>query len=74
MFPNQIISACQANLTLLTKCNDPTKLPWLKLGLLGEDLIAAHAIHLNDEEMERLSHKGVRIVHVPESNMKLSKG
>ena len=52
MFPNQIISACQANLTLLTKCNDPTKLPWLKLGLLGEDLIAAHAIHLNDEEMD----------------------
>jgi 5-methylthioadenosine/S-adenosylhomocysteine deaminase len=44
------------------------------LGLLGEDLIAAHAIHLNDEEMDLLSQKGVRIVHVPESNMKLSSG
>jgi 5-methylthioadenosine/S-adenosylhomocysteine deaminase len=45
-----------------------------RLGLLGEDLIAAHAIHLNDEEMDLLSQNGVRIVHVPESNMKLSSG
>ena len=45
-----------------------------RLGLLDEDLIAAHAIHLNDEEMDLLSQNGVRIVHVPESNMKLSSG
>jgi 5-methylthioadenosine/S-adenosylhomocysteine deaminase len=45
-----------------------------RLGLLGEDLIADHAIHLNDEEMDLLSQNGVRIVHVPESNMKLSSG
>ena len=45
-----------------------------KLGILDEGLIAAHAVHLSDEEMELLSRKGVKIVHVPESNMKLSSG
>jgi 5-methylthioadenosine/S-adenosylhomocysteine deaminase len=44
------------------------------LGLLGEGLIVAHAIHLHDEEMELLSRKSVKIVHVPESNMKLASG
>jgi 5-methylthioadenosine/S-adenosylhomocysteine deaminase len=45
-----------------------------KIGVLNDDLIAAHAVHLNDEEMELLSRKGVKIVHSPESNMKLSSG
>lgn len=45
-----------------------------RLGLLNEDLIAAHAIHLDDDEMVRLSQKGVKTVHVPESNMKLCSG
>jgi len=45
-----------------------------RLGLLNDHLIAAHAIHLNDAEMELLSRKDVRVVHVPESNMKLSSG
>lgn len=44
------------------------------LGLLGNDLIAAHSIHLDDEEIEVLSKNGVSIVHVPESNMKLASG
>ncbi|MGD9039170.1 MAG: amidohydrolase [Desulfobacteraceae bacterium] len=44
------------------------------LGLLDEGLIAAHAIHLNDGEMECLAKRGVKTVHVPESNMKLSSG
>lgn len=45
-----------------------------KIGVLNDDLIAAHAVHLDDEEMELLSRKGVKIVHSPESNMKLSSG
>jgi 5-methylthioadenosine/S-adenosylhomocysteine deaminase len=44
------------------------------LDILDEGLIAAHAIHLSDDEMELLAEKGVGIVHVPESNMKLSSG
>jgi 5-methylthioadenosine/S-adenosylhomocysteine deaminase len=44
------------------------------LGLLSDALIAAHAVHLSRDEIECLSQRGVRIVHVPESNMKLSSG
>ncbi len=44
------------------------------LGILNGRLIAAHAIHLSDEEMDLLAERGVKIVHVPESNMKLSSG
>jgi 5-methylthioadenosine/S-adenosylhomocysteine deaminase len=44
------------------------------LGILDDGLIAAHAIHLSDDEMEVLAERGVKIVHVPESNMKLSSG
>ncbi|NIR16389.1 MAG: amidohydrolase family protein, partial [Desulfobacterales bacterium] len=44
------------------------------LGILDEGLIAAHAIHLSDDEMECLAKRGVKTVHVPESNMKLSSG
>ena len=44
------------------------------LGLLGDDLIAAHSIHLDNEEIELLSRNGTLVVHVPESNMKLASG
>lgn len=44
------------------------------LGILNNNLIAAHSIHLDDEEMDLILRKGVRIVHTPESNMKLSAG
>jgi 5-methylthioadenosine/S-adenosylhomocysteine deaminase len=45
-----------------------------RLGLLDERLIAAHAIHLDDAELELLSVRSPRIVHTPESNMKLASG
>jgi len=45
-----------------------------QLGLLDSSLIAAHGVHLDVEEMERLAGAGVRVVHVPESNMKLASG
>jgi 5-methylthioadenosine/S-adenosylhomocysteine deaminase len=44
------------------------------LGILDEGLIAAHAIHLDEGEMECLRESGARVVHVPESNMKLASG
>lgn len=44
------------------------------MGILGHDLIAAHSVHLNDEEIELLRKRGVGVVHVPESNMKLASG
>ena len=45
-----------------------------EIGLLAHDLVAAHAIHLEEEEITLLSKGGVKIVHVPESNMKLASG
>ena len=44
------------------------------LGLLNSNLIAAHAIYLNEEEIDLLAARGVNIAHCPESNMKLGSG
>ena len=44
------------------------------LGLLNESLIGVHAVHLEDEEIEILARNKVKIVHSPESNMKLASG
>jgi 5-methylthioadenosine/S-adenosylhomocysteine deaminase len=45
-----------------------------KLGLLKNNLIAAHAIYLNEEEIDLLAKREVKIAHCPESNMKLGSG
>ncbi|MBW2616156.1 MAG: amidohydrolase [Deltaproteobacteria bacterium] len=45
-----------------------------RLGLIDKGLIAAHAIHLDEREISCIFEKGVKIVHVPESNMKLCAG
>jgi len=45
-----------------------------QLGLIDRSLIAAHGVHLNNGEIKLLKKKGVKIVHVPESNMKLGSG
>jgi 5-methylthioadenosine/S-adenosylhomocysteine deaminase len=45
-----------------------------RIGLLDEDLIAAHAVHLDDKEIKTLERSGAKVVHVPESNMKLASG
>lgn len=44
------------------------------LGLLGPHLIADHCVHLDESEMERLVHHSVKVIHNPESNMKLASG
>lgn len=45
-----------------------------RMGILSGDLIAAHGVHLDDEEIALLAQRGVGIAHVPESNMKLASG
>lgn len=48
---------------------------WLeKIGLLGPNVIAAHVVHVTDEEVGILSRNGVKVVHCPASNMKLASG
>jgi 5-methylthioadenosine/S-adenosylhomocysteine deaminase len=45
-----------------------------ELGLINDGLIVAHAVHLDDREIECLKENRVKVVHVPESNMKLGSG
>lgn len=45
-----------------------------RLGILSENLILAHTIWLDDEEMDLLAKHRVSVVHNPASNMKLASG
>ena len=44
------------------------------LGLAGPHLIADHAVHLNPAEIDEMADLGIKVIHNPESNMKLSSG
>lgn len=45
-----------------------------RLGLLNNQLIAVHAVHLDDEEISLLASSGSHVAHCPTSNMKLASG
>ena len=40
-----------------------------RLGILGDHTIAAHAVHVNDAEMDLLAATGTVVAHNPQSNM-----
>src|SRR5258708_21948943 len=42
------------------------------LGLLSEHVSVAHAIWLDDDEIAKLGHAGVRVAHNPSSNLRLA--
>lgn len=45
-----------------------------KIGLAGPNLVLAHCIWLDDQEMEILVQSGTKIAHCPSSNLKLASG
>jgi len=45
-----------------------------RLGLLGPQLIAVHAVHLDASEIDLLAHEGCHLAHCPTSNLKLGSG
>jgi len=45
-----------------------------RLGLLGPQLIAVHAVHLEAGEIELLAREGCHLAHCPTSNLKLGSG
>ncbi|MBD3404993.1 MAG: amidohydrolase family protein [Candidatus Lokiarchaeota archaeon] len=45
-----------------------------KLGLLGDDMVFAHGIHFEDQEIQELAATQSNISHCPASNMKLASG
>ena len=44
------------------------------LGFLGPDVIAAHVVHVDEQEAAILASRGVTLAHCPCSNMKLASG
>jgi 5-methylthioadenosine/S-adenosylhomocysteine deaminase len=52
-----------------------TPVKWLNsIGILNSNVVAAHVVHVDDEEIAILKEHGVTVVHNPVSNMKLSSG
>ena len=45
-----------------------------RLGVLDELTVAVHAVWLTPQEQELLAHRGVKVSHCPESNLKLAAG
>jgi 5-methylthioadenosine/S-adenosylhomocysteine deaminase len=45
-----------------------------RLGLLGPNLIAVHAVHLEPAEIAQLARHGSSVAHCPSSNLKLASG
>lgn len=45
-----------------------------RLGLLGPDLIATHAVHVDESDMMLLAENNCSVAHCPTSNMKLASG
>lgn len=45
-----------------------------QLGVINSRLIAAHCVHLTDEEIALFAEKGASVAHNPASNMKLASG
>ncbi|MGB3028682.1 MAG: amidohydrolase [Candidatus Microthrix parvicella] len=44
------------------------------LGLLGADVVLAHAVHLDDDEIAAIARSGTSVAHCPGSNLKLGSG
>jgi 5-methylthioadenosine/S-adenosylhomocysteine deaminase len=44
------------------------------LGVVGPQLIAVHAVHLDDDEIALLARHGASVAHCPSSNLKLASG
>jgi 5-methylthioadenosine/S-adenosylhomocysteine deaminase len=45
-----------------------------RLGLVGPNLVAVHAVHLDNAEIDQLAKQGASVVHCPSSNLKLASG
>ena len=44
------------------------------VGFSGEDVVLAHCIHLDDQEVRTLARTGTTVAHCPSSNLKLASG
>jgi 5-methylthioadenosine/S-adenosylhomocysteine deaminase len=59
----------------ITKAKGVRPIDYLaRIGFLNQRTIAAHVVHITDEEIAILKRYGVGVVHNPQSNMKLASG
>ena len=69
------VSETEKEVTDCIKANGMSPVRWLDhLGVLGDNVIAAHVVHIDEEEADILRERGVWIAHNPCSNMKLNSG
>jgi 5-methylthioadenosine/S-adenosylhomocysteine deaminase len=45
-----------------------------RLGLVGPHLIAVHAVHMEEGELDTMAREGASVAHCPSSNLKLASG
>jgi len=45
-----------------------------RLGIVGPRLVAVHAVHVDEAELDLMAREGVSVVHCPSSNLKLASG
>jgi 5-methylthioadenosine/S-adenosylhomocysteine deaminase len=59
----------------IEKEHDQTEVQLLEsIGFLGPDVLAAHCIHLNQEDIQTLAKHDVKVAYNPVANMKLAQG
>ena len=69
------VAETQDEINIIREQYGKTPVQWLDgLGLFGGHVVAAHCVHLTQEDMEILLHRHVCVAHNAESNMKLNSG
>jgi len=69
------LAETKAELAMIKEKYGKTPVKWLEeQGIFGGHVIAAHCVHLTEEDMEILKKYKVAVAHNPESNMKLNSG
>lgn len=69
------VAETQAERDRIMKAHGRTPVQYLdRLGLLNETTLLVHAVWTDERDIEIIARSGARVVHCPESNMKLASG
>ena len=69
------VAETQDEINIIREQYGKTPVQWLdELGLFGGHVVAAHCVHLTQEDKEILANRHVCVAHNAESNMKLNSG
>ncbi|MBK8255102.1 MAG: guanine deaminase [Polyangiaceae bacterium] len=67
------VEECRATLAAFPGCADYLSV-YESAGLVHDQALFAHAIHLSDSEVERMARAGAKVAHCPDSNLFLGSG